>query len=306
MNQLVNTVQPPYLQKGDRVHIVCPSGYLAKEQVKECTETLQRWGFHVTYGKTVGLGNHYFAGTDEERLQDLQNALNDPSIAAILCGRGGYGMSRIIDSLQFTQFKKHPKWIIGYSDITLLHNHIFTHTKVASIHSPMAAAFKDKLAAPYLEHLRQLLCGEPASISVATHSFNKWGKVAGPLVGGNLAMLAHAIGTKSAINTQGTIVFFEDVDEHLYQIDRMLLQLLRSNFFAEVKGIIVGKFVGAKDTTRPFGKSLFEILDEHLGVLGVPVAYDFPISHSVHNYPVKLGTEHVFEVSKTTVTLTPV
>jgi len=159
---------PPYLKKGDTIAITCPAGFMLKEKAQTCIETLQQWGLHVMMGKTLcSSSTNYFSGTDEERLNELQAMLDDKSINAILCGRGGYGISRIIDQLDFSRFKKNPKWIIGYSDITVLHAHIFTNLKIATLHSPMASAFNDSVAGePYIQSIKKALFGKPVTTNV--------------------------------------------------------------------------------------------------------------------------------------------
>ena len=177
---------PPYLQKHDTIAIVCPSGYMPFARMNMCIEVLQQWGFKVKPGKTAGSQFHYFSGTDEQRLEDLQQMLDDKEVKAILCGRGGYGLSRIIDQLDFRQFTKHPKWIIGYSDITLLHAHLFSRTKVASLHSPMAGAFNDEgFKTEYVHSLQKALTGKKYTYSCTPHELNRKGKASGMLVGSN-------------------------------------------------------------------------------------------------------------------------
>lgn len=202
----------PYLRKGDTIAIVCPAGYMPAEKAETCINVLQEWGYKVKLGKTLGNQFHYFAGSDEERREDLQKMLDDTSVKAILCGRGGYGMSRIIDSLDFTKFRKSPKWIIGYSDITLLHAHLYTQFKIASLHSPMAAAFNDGVFNnEYIQTLRKALKGNKLSYKTAAHPFNRYGKAIGELIGGNLSLVAHMVGSQSAYIGKGKILFLEDV-----------------------------------------------------------------------------------------------
>ena len=217
---------PPYLQPGNTIGLVCPAGYMAMEKVQTCIETLEQWGYKVKVGSTVGSSSdNYFSGTDAERLQDFQQMLDDDTVHAILCGRGGYGVSRIIDQINFKQFKKKPKWIIGFSDITVFHSHIYSRYKVATLHAPMAAAFNDgQFANQYVQSLRHALEGKKARYEVEAHAYNRKGEAVGELVGGNLALLAHLTGTESDLKTKGRILFVEDVGEYLYSIDRMLRQ----------------------------------------------------------------------------------
>lgn len=295
---------PDYLSKGDTIGIVCPSGFLQADKAATCIRVLKEWGYKVKVGKTLGNQFHYFAGTDEERRQDLQEMLDNPEIKAILCGRGGYGMSRIIDSLNFTKFRKSPKWIIGYSDITLLHAHLYTKFNIASFHSPMAAAFNDgEYANEYIQTLRKGLKGNRLSYKSSGHSFNRPGKASGELIGGNLSLVAHMIGSASAYQTKGKILFLEDVGEYIYNIDRMLIQLERSGMFNQLAGLIIGGFTEMKDTLVPFGATVEEIIQERIAKYSFPVCFGFPVSHATENYPLKVGVKHELVVGNKVVTL---
>lgn len=295
---------PDYLSKGDTIGIVCPSGFMQADKAATCIRVLKEWGYKVKVGKTLGNQFHYFAGTDEERRQDLQEMLDNPEIKAILCGRGGYGMSRIIDSLNFTKFRKSPKWIIGYSDITLLHAHLYTKFNIASFHSPMAAAFNDgEFANEYIQTLRKGLKGNRLSYKSSGHSFNRPGKASGELIGGNLSLVAHMIGSASAYQTKGKILFLEDVGEYIYNIDRMLIQLERSGMFNQLAGLIIGGFTEMKDTLVPFGATVEEIIQERIAKYSFPVCFGFPVSHATENYPLKVGVKHELVVGNKVVTL---
>jgi muramoyltetrapeptide carboxypeptidase len=296
---------PPYLKKGDTIAITCPAGFMLKEKAQTCIETLQKWGLQVMVGKTLGSNStNYFSGTDEERLHELQAMLDDKSINAILFGRGGYGVGRIIDQLDFTRFKKNPKWIIGYSDITVLHAHIFTNLKIATLHSPMAAAFNDGVAGePYIQSIKKALFGKQTSYKCAIHPFNHIGEATGELVGGNLSLLAHLIGTKSDINTNNKILFIEDVGEYIYSIDRMLYQLKRSGKLSKLKGLIIGGFTDMKDTERPFGKTVYEAIHDLVKEYQYPICFQFPVSHSTENFALKVGGAYQLKVGKKSVLL---
>ena len=295
---------PDYLSKGDTIGIVCPSGFMQADKAATCIRVLKEWGYKVKVGKTLGNRFHYFAGTDEERRQDLQEMLDNPEIKAILCGRGGYGMSRIIDSLNFTKLRKSPKWIIGYSDITLLHAHLYTKFNIASFHSPMAAAFNDgEFANEYIQTLRKGLKGNRLSYKSSGHSFNRPGKASGELIGGNLSLVAHMIGSASAYQTKGKILFLEDVGEYIYNIDRMMIQLERSGMFNQLAGLIIGGFTEMKDTLVPFGATVEEIIQERIAKYSFPVCFGFPVSHATENYPLKVGVKHELVVGNKVVTL---
>ena len=295
---------PPYLQKGDTIGLVCPAGFMSLDKVQTAIATLQQWGFKVKVGKTVGSGSqNYFSGSDDERLNDLQQMMDDKNIKTIMCARGGYGMGRIIDDLNFKKFKKNPKWIIGFSDITVLHSHLFTNYKIASLHAPMAAAFNDRCQAttsgqtPYVESLHKALIGGKANYHCETHSFNKHGKAEGRLVGGNLSLLAHLIGTTSDINTKNKIIFIEDIGEYVYNIDRMMYQLKRSGKLEKLAGLIVGRFSDMKDTERPFGQTAEEVIRDVVKDYDYPVCFNFPVSHEKENYALKIGVKYEFKVS---------
>lgn len=296
---------PPYLSPGDTIAITCPAGYMPLEKALTCIETLQQWGYEVLPGKTLGSNSkNYFSGTDEERCSELQAMLDDKSIKAILFGRGGYGMGRIIDQLDFKKFKKHPKWLIGFSDITIMHCHVFTKYGIASLHAPMAAAFNEgEHDSYYIQTLRTALSGEKQTYKCLSHPFNKKGKATGKLIGGNLALLAHVIGTASDFNTKDCILFLEDIGEYSYNVDRMLYQLKRSGKFKKLKGIIIGGFTDMKDTERVFGKSVDEIIQDILEDVDVPVCFNFPISHGKENVALKIGVEYSLNVGKEKSTL---
>lgn len=287
----------PFLKPGDCIGITCPAGYMSYEKAASCITTLQQWGYKVKPGKTLGSdSDNYFSASDDERLAEFQRLLLDDDVKAILCARGGYGTSRIIDRINFKKFKKKPKWIIGFSDITLLHTHIYSNCKVASLHAPMAAAFNDEAAGPYLLSLKRALEGGKTRYSVPPHPMNRKGESVGELVGGNLALLAHACGTVSDFKTRGRILFLEDVGEYLYSIDRMLIQLKRNGKFDQLAGMIVGGFTDCKDTERPFGESADDIIYSHIKEYDFPVCFGFPVSHGTENYALKVGVGHKLKV----------
>jgi muramoyltetrapeptide carboxypeptidase len=296
---------PPYLKKNDTIGITCPAGYMAYEKATTCISTLQNWGYEVMVGKTLGSKSKtYFSGTDEERTNELQAMLDDDSIKAILFGRGGYGVGRIIEQLDFTKFKKNPKWIIGFSDITVLHNHINRNLKIATLHAPMAAAFNDGgHKNEYIISLKKAIEGKKATYTSKPHAFNCVGKSTGLLVGGNLSLVAHLIGTKSNLNTKGKILFLEDIGEQLYNVDRMLYQLKRSGMLSNLAGLVLGGFTDCKDTDRPFGKKIDTILKEIIGEVNYPVCYHFPVSHDKENYALKCGIVYELTVTNKTVRL---
>jgi muramoyltetrapeptide carboxypeptidase len=286
--------KPPYLIPGDTIAITCPAGYMPLEKARTCIGVLQQWGYEVLVGKTLGSNSkNYFSGTDEQRLNELQAMLDAPEIKAILCGRGGYGVSRIIEQLDFTQFKKHPKWIIGFSDITVLHAHINRNYKIATLHAPMAAAFNDGgYKNKYVQSLKHRLEGKPVSYICKPHKLNTNGSSTGELIGGNLALLAHLVGSSSDIQTKNKILFLEDVGEQHYNVDRMMIQLKRSGKFNKLAGLIIGGFTDMQDTQRPFGKKVYQIIKEHIAEYTYPVCFGFPVSHNKENIALKCGVVH--------------
>ncbi len=296
---------PAYLQKGDTIGITCPAGYMAAEKAQTCIDTLHEWGYKVMVGKTLGSGSaNYFSGTDEERLDELQAMLDDESIKAILCGRGGYGVGRIIDDLDFAVFKKKPKWIIGFSDITVLHSHIYSNYGIASMHAPMAAAFNDGgKDNEFIQSLKNAIEGKKAGYECAVHEFNQRGEAIGELVGGNLTLISHLIGTASGLKTKGRILFIEDIGELLYKADRMLYQLKRSGKLDKLAGLIIGGFTDMSDTEKPFGKTIYEIIHDLVKEYDYPVCFNFPVGHSKENYALKIGVGYKLKVGKNKVVL---
>jgi len=290
-------MHPPYLKTGSTIGITCPSGYVSEERVSYAVDALTYWGFKVKKGNTIGTGQFYFSGTDEQRLLDLQLMLDDPNIDAILMGRGGYGMSRIIDRLDFTAFVKKPKWICGFSDITVLHNHIMANYGISTLHSPMCGVFKpDTVNTDYIKSFYAALTGESIHYHTEPSAFNRMGEAEAILTGGNLAILAHLSGSRSAVDTSGKILFIEDIGEHLYNIDRMLLNLKRSGKLDNLKALLVGDFTDMQDTERPFGQTINEIIFDKVKEYNYPVCFNFPCGHDTINNTLTLGATHKLTV----------
>lgn len=291
---------PPYLKKGDTIGIICPSGYMPYEKAVMAIETLTEWGFNALPGKTLGNQFNYFSGTDSDRAADLQKMLDNGNVKAIFCARGGYGMGRIIDQINFKRFRKHPKWIIGFSDITVLQTHLLSRYKIASLHAPMAAAFNDgESGNEYICSLHNALLGRKANYTAAGDDYNRSGKASGMLAGGNLSLLAHLIGTKSDIKTKDKILFIEDVGEYIYNVDRMMYQLKRSGKLKDLAGLIVGRFTEPKDTVIPFGQDTEEVIRDIVKEYNYPVCFNFPVSHDKENYALKIGVHYKLAVSET-------
>jgi len=296
-------IQPSHLKQGDTIGIVCPSGHIPLEKVQNCIQILEKWGYSVRLGKTVGAKKDSFSGTDTERVADLQFMLDDPSVKAILCARGGYGASRIIGAMNFKRFNEQPKWVIGFSDITVLHAAILQENCM-SIHGPMAAAFaKGEAGEPYIQSLKKVLEGEKMKYNTPAHAMNNLGISNAEMVGGNLCILAHLIGSKNEVETSGKILFLEDVGEYHYNIDRLMIQCKNAGMFDHLAGLVVGGFTDLKDASTNFGATAYEIIKEHTSAYTYPICFDFPISHSLSNYAIKQGQKYSLEISQAGVSL---
>jgi muramoyltetrapeptide carboxypeptidase len=287
---------PQFLKAGDTVAIVCTARKFFPEDAKPAIDLLESWGLKVKLGNTIGLDNCQLGGTDNERAADFQAQLDDANVKAIWCARGGYGTVRIIDSLDFTKFKKHPKWIMGFSDVTVLHSQLNIE-RVATLHSIMPFTVP---TAPEVvkETLRKALFGETISYSIPSKSYDVKGTASGELVGGNISILYSLLGSKSAIDTKDKILFIEDLDEYLYHIDRMMYNLKRNGYFENVKGIIVGSMADMHDNEIPFGQNEVQIITEIAKDLSIPIAFQFPAGHQSDNRTLIFGQQVVFEVNE--------
>ena len=289
-------IAPPFLEAGQRVAIVAPARKISTSEIEFARQTLQAWGLEVVLGESIDAAHHQFAGDDTLRRRDLQRQLDDPSIQAILCARGGYGTARLLDELDFTQFIKNPKWVAGFSDITVLHSHLL-RLGYQSIHSVMPVLFGQEGGAAALASLRAALFGEPLACQAPAHPLNRPGTATGELVGGNLSLLQTITGTPSQASFTGRILFLEDLDEYLYHIDRMLLHLHRSGQLAELAGLVVGHFSQMRDNAVPFGQTAYEIIDHYAQRYGFPVGYNFPIGHEPTNEAVVVGRQATLVVT---------
>lgn len=282
-------IQPRLLKKGDTVAIVAPARKISLEEIQPTIDLLKSWGLKVVLGKTIGLEHHQFAGTDIDRTLDFQSMLDDKNIKAIWCARGGYGTVRIIDQLNFTTFIKHPKWVIGYSDITVLHSHIH-NLGVKTIHATMPINVL-KSTINSLKSLKNTLFYAKMIKNAPFSKDNKIGEASGVLVGGNLSILYSLIGSTSAIHTKGKILFIEDVDEYLYHIDRMMIALKRSGLLENIKGLIIGGMIQMHDNEIPFGKTAEEIILDIVSEYDYPVCFGFPSGHIDSHISLILGSE---------------
>ena len=294
---------PPYLKPGDIIGITCPAGFITLSEIQPALIKIKEWGFDVLIGNTVGKKDFTFGGTDAERLLDFQQMLDDDSVKAILCARGGYGAVRIIDKLNFKKFSSFPKWIIGFSDITVFHSHLNRNFNVASLHSKMCNSFPDdwNLAEPLqkqtIETIRDCLVNKKMTYSILPNLKNKIGRANGVLVGGNLKTLESLSGSKSDLITKNKILFVEDTGEYLYSIDRMFFNLKRTGKLADLAGLIIGGFkVKKDDASDEFGKTLEEIVLEKVTDYNYPVLFDFPVGHQKNNFALKCGIQHTLSV----------
>ena len=290
-------ITPQYLKKGDRIAIVSPARKISPAEVETAINIFESWGLEVLLGEHLYASYNQFAGSDEQRLSDFQQMLDDESIRAIICSRGGYGTVRIIDSLDFTRFLKNPKWIVGYSDITVLHSHIHEHFGVETLHAVMPLNFKDKCDGnPSVITLKKALFGKELIYKIPAEAYNRKGTCKGPLVGGNLSILYSLTNTGSDIKTNGKILFIEDIDEYLYHIDRMMMNLRRSGKLEGLAGLLVGAMTKMHDNDVPFNKTAYEIIAEAVEDYPYPVCYNFPAGHIEDNRALILGREALLEV----------
>jgi muramoyltetrapeptide carboxypeptidase len=279
---------PPSLARGQRVAIVSTARKIMREELTPALNILTNWGVEVVLGESIASHYHQFAGDDELRRRDFQHQLDDPGIRAILCARGGYGTARIVDGLDFARFAQQPKWIAGFSDITVLNCHLL-QLGYASIHGVMPVLFGQAGGELAVESLRRALFGELISYQGPAQPHNRPGTATGELVGGNLSLLHTLTGTPSQVSFAGRILFLEDLDEYLYHIDRMMLHLHRSGQLAGLAGLVVGHFSQMRDNAVPFGAAAYDIIDSYARLYDFPVAYGFPIGHEPDNGAVVVG-----------------
>ncbi|OKS89146.1 S66 peptidase family protein [Mucilaginibacter polytrichastri] len=281
------SITPPYLKKGDLVAITCPAKKLPKP-MDDAVALLQSWGLRVVLGETVTASYHQFAGNDELRARDMKRFVDDKEVKAIFAARGGYGTIRIIDDINFDNLKQNPKWIIGFSDVTVIHAHLQANLGLQSIHGQMPVNIPDA-SAQSLQSLKKALFGEEINYRFTTTSNNVTGHATGELTGGNLMMLISVLGSVSDVNWDGKILFIEDVGEYLYSIDRMLHTLKRAGKLKNLAGLIIGGFSDIKDNDIPFGFTISEIVLNAVKDYHYPVCFDFPGGHVPNNNALILG-----------------
>lgn len=304
---------PRYLKPGDLIGITSPAGYITVPEIQPAILQIQHWGYRVQVGDTIGKRLFTLGGTDDERAADLQRMLDDNALAAIMCARGGYGLIRIIDRLDFTKFAKRPKWIIGFSDVTVLHCHLAHNFNIASLHSKMCNSFPDDwlkaepLQADTILSIRDALGGKAMRYTCITDISNRTGVAEGRLVGGNLKTIETLSGTRSSLQAKGKILFVEDTGEYLYSIDRMFWNLQRTGQLADLKGLIIGGFKAKPDDPgEEFGKSVQQIVMEKVSAYRYPVCFNFPVGHQKNNYALKCNVMHRLSVDRLGVELTEI
>ncbi|MGB2224299.1 MAG: S66 peptidase family protein [Polaribacter sp.] len=291
---------PPYLKKGDTIAILAPAGILKgrAETIQKAKELAQSWGLNVVLGENLFNQNNHFAGTDDERAEDFQKALDNPNIKAIWAARGGYGSVRLLDRLDFTKFMGNPKWIIGYSDITAFHNHIH-NLGFETLHAMMATSLEEKPEeiTKTISSYKKALFGEQLSYSIPSSNYNRLGEVSGQLIGGNLAIVTSMLGSKSQLDTKDKILFLEEIGEYKYSIDRMLQSLKRANYFSTIKAVIIGDISLIKNNTTKWGSSVEQLILDALPK-DIPILFDFPAGHEPDNRAMIFGRKIKMTVNK--------
>ncbi|WP_412559710.1 S66 peptidase family protein [Winogradskyella sp. MIT101101] len=306
-DMITELIRPPYLKAGDTVAIVAPSGILKnrEREVQQAVDLLKSWGLHSVVGKHVFSKADHFAGTDDERCEDLQRAMDDPKISAIWCARGGYGTVRILDKLNYSKFKKNPKWVIGYSDITALHNQLHNEG-YESLHALMCVSLTKDLedVKNSIETFKSALFGNPTNYILEGSEYNRNGEASGQLVGGNLTILHTMLGSKESIDTSGKILFIEEIGEYKYHIDRMLQSMKRAGYFDNLKGLVVGDMSKLRKNTTLWGTSVEQLVLDALKEYDFPIAFNMPAGHEKDNRALVLGRAVELKVDKKESTLT--
>jgi muramoyltetrapeptide carboxypeptidase len=293
---------PPSLQKGDVIAILATARKNIDDNLKPTIDLLHSWGLEVVIGKSIGLDNNQLAGTDAQRAEDFQEQLDNPNIKAIWCVRGGYGTVRMIDLLDFTKFKQNPKWIVGFSDVTVMHSYL-NKINIASIHGLMPVTV-EKASPESIESLRKALFGESLKYEIPFEAANRLGTAKGEIVGGNLSILYSLMGSNAQIDCKGKILFMEDLDEYLYHIDRMMMALKRCGYFENLNGLIIGSMTKMKDNDIPWGKNANQIIEDVTKEYSFPILYNFPAGHIQNNSPLIFGKQVSLEVGLITSKLT--
>ncbi|WP_027000797.1 S66 peptidase family protein [Eisenibacter elegans] len=288
--------KPPFLKAGDTVAVVAPANRVNANDLHMGLQIIKSWGLKVILGQHLFETYYQFAGTDEQRREDFQAVLDNPEVKAIFCARGGYGSLRIIDSLDFSVFVEHPKWVVGFSDVTVMHNHLH-NLGYETIHGSMPLLFP-RQTHETIDSVYCRLFGRPYPIHTVSNPNNRQGSAQGEIVGGNLTLFANTIGTLSEIDTTGKILLLEDVDEYVYHIDRLLIHLRRAGKLSRLAGLLVGQFSDLRENYVPFDKSVYEIVLELTADYDYPIYFDFPAGHDHHNLAVYVGAEATLEINE--------
>jgi muramoyltetrapeptide carboxypeptidase len=298
-------IKPPFIRAGDKVGIAAPGRKISVKELKSAADIMLSWGVKVVQAPNMFSNAHsYLAGTDEERITDFQNLIEDPNIKAIICARGGYGTTRILDAIDFSNLLNNPKWIVGFSDITALHLRM-AKLGIHSIHATMPVLFPRSDSRPSVESLWSVLKGDQKVLSVPPDKMNRHGVATGEVIGGNLSLVADAIGTSNDPDTSGKILVLEEIDEYTYKIDRMLMHLKRSQKLHDLAGLVIGHMTDIKEPELPFGQSIREIIMEKVSDLRYPVSFNFPIGHENPNLAWIHGSLMTLSVAETGSQLAP-
>jgi muramoyltetrapeptide carboxypeptidase len=290
-------IVPLPLTPGDKIGFIAPSRKISNDDLHECVQLLEEWGYQVVFGENLYQQHHQFAGNDDERAEDFVQMIMDPDIKAILCVRGGYGTIRILEKLNSTLIQKNPKWVIGYSDITVLHSYYNKVIGCETIHASMPVNCKaNTLQNDTWQKLRKVLQGNMIDYDIPGHEFNRTGKTSARLVGGNLSVLFSLRGTFCDLDTDDKILFLEDLDEYLYHLDRMMMNLKIAGKLKKLKGLIIGGMTEMKDNNVPFGKTAYEIIADAVNDYDYPVVYNFPAGHCEPNLPLIMGRKVILDV----------
>lgn len=288
---------PPFLKPGDTIGIVSPAGKIKKEHIDRGKKIFESWGLNVIIGKNALNKYFSFAGNDEQRANDFQTMLNNKKVKAIICSRGGYGILRIMEKLDFNRFKNNPKWIAGFSDVSILHSYINNSCKTMSLHSPMPKNF-EYATQHSIECMRKILFGENITYSFPSHKLNRHGTVSGILTGGNLSILHSVFKTAFDVSYKNKILFIEDLNENLYHIDRMIRSMRLRGVFNQIKGLIVGGMTDMKENKKDFGEDAYDIIFNNLKGIDIPVCFGFPAGHIENNLPLIMGSKITLDISK--------
>jgi muramoyltetrapeptide carboxypeptidase len=289
--------KPSNLKPSDKVVILSTARKISEAEIAPAVQVFEDWGLTVVLGANLHQEDHQFSGTTAQRVSDLQLAMDDESVKAIFCARGGYGTVKIIDALDFSTFQKRPKWIVGYSDVTVLHNHINQSFSIETLHATMPINFLTH-SKESEESLKKVLFGEALSYEFGSHQLNRCGTATGEMVGGNLSILYSLTGTNSQVDTNGRILFIEDLDEYLYHIDRMLMNLKRAGILSRLTGLVVGGMSAMNDNAIPYGKTAKEIILEAVSDFDYPVCFDFPAGHLADNRALIMGRKVTLKVAE--------